>query len=290
MSGTTKEWTLKTLFAIIMFAALFCASASAQPVVTVTPWLTSLSQVTTAGNNAVAALLGGAASYGTPGTPTYFHSLTSPVPVEYVIRSFGFNYWNGSTDPNSAFGSAYAGETGRGLAFGFRAVGNGTKITVADITATTASQDPAGKLSLLTMTYAYGYGCVGIDYGSDGIRGTTDDIVVSAGSRSIQVDEIVAAGYPVTTLVTSFFAGATYDDKVAGTMNTFFSPAVIGADTFTVTGAFVLNTAEFGAIQGAATQTLVSYGAAIPEPATWGVIVLGSVLVSVAWVRRRKAA
>jgi hypothetical protein len=169
----------------------------------------------------------------------------------------GFSSWNGVANPTGA----YASELGNRLHFGLDVRGNGTEISIDQLSFSMASTD-GNTLGHSYSLGSYGYNSqyVGWDYGADGIRGTADDIFITSGAASQQVDEIVSRG--------SGNAWAVYVGNYPGTLQDGINQAAadLGSSPIDFTGTYTL-----GGAQGSATVTFEP----VPEPTTAGCFLLG---------------
>ena len=200
--------------------------------------------------NAIYALENGLASYGNPSSPSYYNQAPAVMSVLNNIVT-GFASWNGVANPSGA----YASELGNRLLFGLDVKGNGNKISIDQLSFVMSSTD--GN----TLGYSYGLGSygyssqyVGWNYGADGIRGTADDVFITSGAASQQVDELVGRG--------SGNAWAVYEGDYPGTLQDEINQAAaaLGTSPIDFTGTYTL-----GAVQGSATVTFEP----VPEPTTF---------------------
>lgn len=116
---------------------------------------------------------------------------------DFIVSSF--KSWRGGLNPSGAF----ANELGNRMHFGLHAMGNGTaQFRLADLTFSLTSSDvqagyPNGGLGFVGNFIGYSYTGttrVGIDWGADRVRGTTDDIRYTSGNGTTLVDELVYVG------------------------------------------------------------------------------------------------
>ena len=206
--------------------------------------------------NAIYALENGLTSYGDPSSPSYYTQAPAVMSVLNNIVT-GFSSWNGVANPTGA----YASELGNRLHFGLDVRGNGTEISIDQLSFSMASTD-GNTLGYSYSLGSYGYNSqyVGWDYGADGIRGTADDIFITSGAASQQVDEIVSRG--------SGNAWAVYVGNYPGTLQDGINQAAadLGSSPIDFTGTYTL-----GGAQGSATVTFEP----VPEPTTAGCFLLG---------------
>lgn len=134
--------------------------------------------------NAIHALENGLSSYGTLGTPTYYQQITTATSTSNIVTNFPS--WNGVANPSSP----YSAELGNRLHFGLVVDGNGTKISLSELSFDMHSSDP-GNIFSFTGNFAgdnYSMYRVGI---IDGGGGPT---YVTSGSGTQLVDELVYVG------------------------------------------------------------------------------------------------
>jgi hypothetical protein len=200
--------------------------------------------------NAIYALENGLASYGNPSSPSYYTQAPAVMSVLNNIVT-GFPSWNGVANPSGA----YASELGNRLLFGLDVRGNGTKISIDQLSFVMSSTDGNTLgFSFVLGSYAYSSQYVGWNYGADGIRGNADDVFITSGAASQQVDELVGRG--------SGNAWAVYVGDYPGTLQDGINQAAadLGSSPIDFTGTYTL-----GGVQGSATVTLEP----VPEPTTF---------------------
>jgi hypothetical protein len=206
--------------------------------------------------NAIYALENGLASYGDPSSPSYYTQAPAVMSVLNNIVT-GFSSWNGVANPSGA----YASELGNRLLFGLDVRGNGAEISIDQLSFVMSSTD-GNTLGYSFGLGSYGYSSqyVGWDYGVDGIRGTADDIFITSGAASQQVDEIVSRG--------SGSAWAVYEGNYPGTLQDGINQAAanLGSSPIDFTGTYTL-----GGAQGSAMVTFEP----VPEPTTTACFLLG---------------
>lgn len=223
-------------------------------------------------SNTISGLASGASSYGNPALPSYFEAISS-APASWAIVT-GFPSWNGSATPGS-FGAQYANELGRRITFALRIVGDGQQqFSISQLSFSGFSDDPANALGFsFGNVYAYSSEYRGLNYGTDRIRGTSDDFWVTGGSATQLVDAIFGRGsgssfaaYCANVATCPSGPQASLDEAAA------YSPYVF-------TGTYTLD----GVGQGAGSFTALSD---VPEPGTWA-SALGA-LTGVIFLRRRR--
>jgi hypothetical protein len=199
--------------------------------------------------NAIYALENGLTSYGDPSSPSYYTQAPTVMSVLNNIVT-GFPSWNGVANPTGA----YASELGNRLHFGLDVRGNGSLISISELSFSATSTD-ANSLgfSYSAGEYDYNASYVGWNYGTDGIRGTLDDTFITSGPNTQLVNEIVSRG--------SGNAWAVYVGDYPGTLQDEINQAAaaLGSSPIDFTGTYTL-----GGVQGSATVTFEP----VPEPTT----------------------
>jgi hypothetical protein len=206
-------------------------------------------------SNAVTAILNGYSSYGDPSSPTFYQQITNAVPVTNNLVT-SFPSWMGVADPGSAFGPAFAQESGNRLTFGMDIKGGTNLISIAQLSFTMTSTDPSNTLDWTYSPIPYSYSglntgsadpiYLGIIYGPNGQKtyvtnGPATQLVneivtcgsgnawwpdgTSANSIATQQSNIVVCASQVGTQ--SFFFTGTYAiDGTSGTNSVPFNPVV----------------------------------------------------------------
>lgn len=270
-------------FAAALAAALlgFAPVAHATPSIIVTPasapngW-GSPSFATWSANSVQAQYLG-LLSYGTPGTPTYYQVAPSVMNVSDNVVT-GFPSWQGQADPGVVFGAAFASELGNRLHFGFDLKGNGQLVSIDQLSFSGSSTDAGNTLGFgYAGGYSYSNSCVGLLYGSDGIRGTADDIFVTSGPSTTLVDEIIGRGSGNAWDTYDSDPGATRQDKLDN-IRTLWG---LGTASFQFTGTYAYGT------QATGSATVTFRGSAVPDGAST-LTLLGIALASFGCLRRRR--
>lgn len=220
--------------------------------------------------HASASASGIAGGVGDPATPGYFGFAPTIVPLEQVVRTgpdLGnvnnrtFNFWNGQTDPGTAFGAAFANEYGGFLYAPFLLVTTGGPITITSIDREGYSvAENGGGTPVIPGTWTtWSSARVGVtSYGGDGVLGGGDDTYLTSGAIDASpVLAVIATGpgvamfierqfdgspWPVETLDSEIFPtyvqqwndnfGASYDYWIEYTVNyTTGSPLSLVGDT-----------------------------------------------------------
>ncbi len=223
-------------------------------------------------NNAIQGLYLGVSSFGTVGMPDYYQRITGPISVKDNIVT-GFSSWHG-TAPGSTFGAPFANELGNRVLFGIDIRGNGSLISIDQLSFNATSSDGNSLgFGFPIGSYNYSLDYRGLQYGTDGIRGTGDDIWITSGPSSQQVDEIIGRGSGNAWAVYGTDPGATDQDKID------LMAASIIDNPMGFTGTYSL-----GGFQGSDTVTLLP---TIPEPSSFALAGIG--LAGLLMVRRFRA-
>lgn len=148
--------------------------------------------------NAMNALENGLSAIGNPATDpdAYFQVSTMPLAWNMVTS---FNSWRGLANPGTNFGAAFAGEYGNRLHFGLHIVseGYGNRFALDSLTFDMNSSDPGNELDFDGdfIGYAYTPRRIGIDYGADGLKGTSDDLMYNNNEAGTNlVNELMYVG------------------------------------------------------------------------------------------------
>lgn len=210
-------------------------------------------------DNAITAMYLGVSSYGTPGTPSYYQQISGPISANQAIVT-GFPSWLGDANPSVTYGPAFANELGNRPLFGVDIRGNGVQISI-DQVGFSATSTPNNVLDFGFGTGSYNYSSDyrGLLYGTDGLRGTPDDIWITSGPASQLVDEIIGrgSGNALDAYVTD--PGANNQERINN------AAAGYGSEDLTFTGTY-----EYGAVQGSGSIIL-----AVPEPSSFALAGLG---------------
>ncbi len=276
----TKIMALLSLCVSLLHTQLMAVDVNVAPTITVTPasapnvfgspsypgWV----------SNANSALLTGATSNGTPGTPTYYQQAPVNMSVSDNIVT-GYNSWKGDANPTVTYGAAFGSELGNRLLFGVLINGNGTQFSISQLSFNAVSTDPTSSLSFGFGAGSYNYSndYWGILYGPNGVLGGGDDIYITGGPNTQLVDAIVGRGSGNAWASYLTDPGVTNQDKLNGVI------ASIGTEPFSFTGTYSL-----GAVTGSATVYFNSQSTnSVPDQGST-IALLGAALISVFYVRR----
>lgn len=228
--------------------------------------------------NAFTALSTGNGSSGTAGTPGFYTVAPASVLASDVLVT-SFASWRGLADPGTAVGSAFAAEGGNRLHFSLVIDGHGQTFSLAQLSFTFTSSDPANALgfTFATGTYNYSEGYVGVLFGTDGKLGGGDDTFISSGANTQQVDALVGRGSGNAWWPQHTTGDGLTDQQVIDNTLTF-----IAADTpILATGTYSLDLGGGTSVSGQNSVTI------IPEPATSGLLLsIGG--IGYAFLRRRR--
>lgn len=221
--------------------------------------------------NAIQGLYLGVSSFGTVGLPDYYQQISGPISVKDNIVT-GFSSWRG-TAPGSVYGAPFANELGNRVLFGVDIRGNGSLISIDQLSFTAASSDGNSLgFGFPIGSYNYSLDYRGLQYGTDGIRGTGDDVWITSGPSSQQVDEIIGRGSGNAWAVYETDPGATDQDKID------LMAASIADNPMGFSGTYKL-----GGFEGSATVTILP---TVPEPSTFALAGLG--LLGLLMVKRSR--
>jgi hypothetical protein len=225
--------------------------------------------------NALLALETSASAVGTPGTPTYYQSLSGPVDASETIVT-GFNSWLGVADP----GAPYDQESGNRMTFGLAINGNGTQFSISELGFEADSNDAGDVLqfSYGVGSYDYGANYVGVVYGTNGGPNT----YITSGPDTQLVDAIFSRGSGNS--MPAYCAGCDTADEQAAIQAAV--AAMAGVTQFT--GTYYLSTDSNEADAFTSGSGAFDITGTTPEPSTlW--LLLGAIPVAVL-VRRRALA
>ena len=193
-------------------------------------------------NNAAYAVENNLSSYGAAG-PAQFNVVTGPLPVADNFVT-GFNSWLGQAP------GPYAGELGNRASFVSVINGNGSLISINNLSVTMSSTDPWNGLgwTWAAGTFNYSYKEIGIIDNPDG-----SFTYVTSGSSSQLVNEIISIG------VGNAYAGYLGDAGPGATDQQIIDYDLAGMPGYFFTGTFnYLNTSGSDTIDFTA----------VPEPTT----------------------
>lgn len=232
----------------------------------VVPWLAPNAfgspSFSIAEQNAIQALYQGLSAYGTPGTPGYFQAQSNVTSAQAIVT--GFNSWLGQVNPGVVFGSAFAAELGNRMTFAIKIDGSDGQFSISQLSFIGTSTDaPFNALNYAfgAGSFNYGTGYEGVLKGQDGQLWTSDDIFITSGSNTQLIDGLVGRG--TGNSFAAYCAGCTLAEQQAA----LDSVAAYPGFDFMFTGKYSL-----GDISGSGTFNVTS---AVPEPATWALMLLG---------------
>ena len=209
--------------------------------------------------NAVQGMMNGGVATGSG--PTAFTPVTNVTPAQAIVTQF--RSWMGVVDPGTAFGPAYANESGNRMTFALSAVSDPYhEFSISQLSFTGHSSDPSGLLNfgLAAGSYNYGSGYLGVRYGADGQLGGGDDIFITSGPNTQLVDALFGRGSGNS--LAAICHGCTIGEQQAA----IDEVAAYPGSPFTFTGTYTI-----GEDAGSGTFNIAN----VPEPSTWAMMFVG---------------
>jgi hypothetical protein len=223
-------------------------------------------------SNAIYALQNGLSSSGNPLLPSYYQQLADGATIdEHLNTVTGFNSWDGVAGPSGAFAS----ELGNRLTFSLHILGNGEEFSISQLSFV-GDSSPNDILDFsFSGGYSYSAGYQGLNYGTDNIKGTGDDVYITSGASSLLVDELFGRGSGNAIAVYDSDFGATRQDKIENVLDSVDDPYLFSG-TYTI-----------GDVSGSA-QVIITSVKPVPEPAAYAIwTMLGMVCVVSTWRKKR---
>jgi hypothetical protein len=222
--------------------------------------------------NANYAIANGLSTYGAAG-PTQFNAGSSFTSNQVIVT--GFPSWMGSANPGVTVGPAYANELGNRMLFGIRVDGQGSQFSISQLSFSATSSDALNALafSFGAGSYNYSNDYMGILKGADNLLFTSDDVFVTGGANTTLVDGLVGRGSG------NSFAAYCPGCTVAQQQAKIDAAAAYPGSPFTFTGTY-----QIGADSGSGQFQI----AAVPEPSTWAMMILG--FAGVGFIAHRRKA
>jgi hypothetical protein len=267
--------------ALTAVLSLGASAAQAGIDITVTPWLAPNAfgspSFAPAAANAVDALYNGQTSGGAAGTPSFFQAQSNVQASETIVTDFAS--WKGQLNPGVTVGAAFANEYGERMTFGLSIVGTGgTMFSISQLSFNAVSNDANNILGFSFGTGQYDYSdgnYVGVLYGADGQLGGGDDTFVTGGANTQLVNAIFARGS----------GNSLENDPTDPVATPAEQQASLQAATyFAGQPSEFTGTYRIGDFSGSGT-----FDIAVPEPASWALMILGFGGVGAALRRRQRA-
>jgi hypothetical protein len=265
-----KSNLARTALALSIGVAAPCAAGAAT--ITVTPTLApnAFGSPSYSGwvANSIAALEIGAPTMGDPTSPTYYQAQSNVTNREGIVTSFAS--WLGQAGPTGA----YASELGNRMAFGVFINGDGTQFSISQLSFNATSNDAGDALGFGFGAGSYDYSTqyVGIIAGVGGLSDYADDTFITSGPNTQLVDAVVGRGSGNSFAADC--AGCTIAQEQAAINAAANNP---GLTQFT--GTYTL-----GDSSGSGTFNIT----AVPEPATWAMMLVGFGGIGAAMRRSRR--
>ena len=253
---------MRMLFLSATALVALSAMPAAAVTIEVTPWLATNGFGSPSYNanvaNAITGLHDGVSVYGPAGSPTQFVADGNHRADEVIVT--GFTSWKGQADPGNTVGAAYASELGNRMHFGFRADCADVQCSMSQLAFSATSTDPFNALafSFGAGAFTYNLGYQGVLKGDDGLLWTEDDVFITGGANTQYADGLVGRG-PGNSFA-AYCPGCTVAQQQAAIMD------VASYAPYDFTGTFTL-----GQASGSGTHSV----AAVPEPGTWALMILG---------------
>jgi len=274
---------MKALSAAAIAASFLIATgAQATPTITVTPTVAPNAYGSSYWGqwvaNSIYAQENGLTTYGDSGLPSYYHAQDSGSIANAIVTSNPS--WLGQADPGTAFGAAFANEYGNRIHFGLVIDGNGSQFSISELGFTAVSDDSTDALgfSYGAGSYDYSTDYVGVLAGQDGILWTADDIYITSGPSTQLVDGLVGRGSGNAFWPDENCAGCSSPAELQTTIDAFETSDDLPS---TFTGTYTL-----GDFSGAG---IFHFSGAVPEPASWALLIAGFALTGVTLRRGKRA-
>jgi hypothetical protein len=213
--------------------------------------------------NVINALLNGQTSAGNPAAdPTAFYTLTNGDSFSNIVT--GFPSWDGQANPGTVFGPAFSNELGNRLHFPVIINGQGTKISLSELSFDMESTD-----SNDIFKYTGGFSSLDNydDYHLGVILGPSGPTFLNSGSADQPVDEIVYRGIGNAIAPNDIGCSGTNQQQL-DCVTAFYN----STEPFSITAKYSLNDPT-GALLASDSAT-VEFAA--PEPGTISLLFAGA--------------
>jgi hypothetical protein len=254
----TVGFGIAGVFASLLVAGSAKAAVTGNVYASVAPNIDGSPSWTAYASNAMTALQNGASTGGDPTQPSYYSQVPDGADLpagDFIVTDF--NSWMGNGDPGTAFGAAYAGEYGNRIHYGAVISGNGSQISISELSFNIDYNDATyTDLSLYNVAegdYDYDTDHEGVIFG---VGGPT---YITSGPSTQLVDEIITRGSALGYQVLTTDDGATNQDKIDNWLDTNF-----GTDPYSITGEYSVD----GTLVAEATENFN----AVPEPTSLGIL------------------
>jgi hypothetical protein len=256
-----------TLAIAVLSLAVASVPAKADLVIDVVPWLApnffGSPSFSGAEANAVQGMMNGGVATGSG--PTAFIPQSNVTSAQAIVTPF--NSWMGVAGP----AAPYAAELGNRMTFAGSIIDTGGTFSISQLSFNATSSDPGNVLGFgfAAGSYNYGSGYVGV------VNGPNGPTFITSGPSSQLVNELFFRGSG-NSLAANQCPGCTVEQEQA---QIAIAAAFFTSDT-TFTGTY-----SIGDVSGSGTFDIA---AAVPEPSTWAMMILGFLGLGFMAYRRKR--